>query len=104
MEFTVELRYQSGSSTVLSIQARTADQALESVRDPPRPLTESPTPPPADEHLQAPEEPRRSDKPVKHRRLPAQHRPSRRHRLHQGPACPPSGRGHGGVLWCDLAS
>jgi hypothetical protein len=80
MEFTVELRYQSGSSTVLSIQARTADQALESVRDPRRPLIGIHITAPADEHLQAPEEPRRSDKPVKHRRLPAQHRPSRRHR------------------------
>jgi len=29
MEFTVELRYQSGSSTVLSTEADTADEAPE---------------------------------------------------------------------------
>ena len=28
MEFTVELRYESGSSTVLSTEAETADEAL----------------------------------------------------------------------------
>jgi len=33
MEFTVELRYHGGSSTVLSIDADTADQALYDVCD-----------------------------------------------------------------------
>ena len=38
MEFTVELRYQSGSSTVMSTEADTADEALRNVRDERRPL------------------------------------------------------------------
>ena len=75
MEFTVELRYQSGSSTVL-----TADQALNNVRDPNRPLIGIHVTAPSDEHLQAPEEPRRSATTFNTRRAPAQHRPSRRHR------------------------
>ena len=33
MEFTVELRYHGGSSTVLSVEAETADQALYDVCD-----------------------------------------------------------------------
>ena len=33
MEFTVELRYHGGSSTVLSVEADTADQALYDVCD-----------------------------------------------------------------------
>jgi hypothetical protein len=77
MEFTVELRYQSGSSTVLSTQADTADQALDNVRDPRRPLIGIHITAPADKHLQAPEEPRGSAT-FSQRRVPVQHRPSRR--------------------------
>ena len=33
MEFTVELRYQTGSQTVVSIDADSADEALTNVRD-----------------------------------------------------------------------
>ena len=54
MEFTVELRYQSGSSTVLSTEAGTADQALNNVRDPNRPLIGIHVTAPSDQHLQAP--------------------------------------------------
>ena len=77
MEFTVELRYQSGSSTVLSTEAGTADQALNNVRDPNRPLIGIHVTAPSDQHLQAPEEPRRSATTFNTRRAPAQHRPSR---------------------------
>jgi len=80
MEFTVELRYQSGSSTVLSTEAGTADQALNNVRDPRRPLIGIHITAPTDEHLQAPKEPPRSATTFNPRRAPAQHRPSRRHR------------------------
>ena len=80
MEFTVELRYQSGSSTVLSTEAATADEALNDVRDLRRPLIGIHITAPADEHLHAPDEPQRSEKTVNHRRLPARHRPSRRRR------------------------
>jgi hypothetical protein len=81
MQYTVELRYQSGSQTVLSIDADSADQALEEVRDQRRLLVGI--------HISAPSQ-RGSDadertEPVRgtahtHRRIPVQHRPSRRRR------------------------
>jgi hypothetical protein len=79
MEFTVELRYQSGSSTVLSTEAETADEALQNVRDPRRPLVGIHITAPAEEIVEAPREPRRAMT-FNTRRIPAQHRPSRRHR------------------------
>ena len=79
MEITVELRYQSGSSTVLSTEAETADEALQNARDPRRPLIGIHITAPADEHLQAPAEPRRAVT-FDPRRAPVQHRPSRRRR------------------------
>jgi hypothetical protein len=79
MEFTVELRYQSGSSTVLSTEAETADEALQNARDPRRPLIGIHITAPADEHLQTPVEPRRAVT-FDPRRAPVQHRPSRRRR------------------------
>lgn len=80
MEFTVELRYESGSQTVLSIEAESADQALEEARDKRRVLVGI--------HITAPsvnrndaerrrDEPREEAAPV-FRRIPAQHRRSRR--------------------------
>lgn len=81
MEFTVELRYQSGSQTVLSIDAESADEALAEVRDTRRRLVGI--------HITAPSEnrgaaenrnePTRGTAPV-FRHQPVQHRPSRRHR------------------------
>ncbi len=81
MVFTVELRYQTGSSTILSTEAATADQALELVRDPRRDLvairissesTQDPGGEPA---------PRSDDRDrPQFRRTPAHHRPSRRSR------------------------
>jgi hypothetical protein len=79
MEFTVELRYRSGSSTVLSLEADTADQALEDARDPRRPLVGIHITAPATEDAEAFQEPRRATA-FTPRRIPAQHRPSRRHR------------------------
>jgi hypothetical protein len=78
MEFTVELRYQSGSSTVLTTHAETAEEALDHARDPRRALVgihitgPAATDPPVPEHV-----PRsvtfRAGRPLAH------HRPSRRH-------------------------
>ena len=79
MEFTVELRYQSGSSTVLSTEAETADEALQAARDPRRPLIGIHITAPADEQLQAPVEPHRTVT-FDPRRAHVQHRPSRRRR------------------------
>jgi hypothetical protein len=80
MEFTVELRYQSGSQTVLSIDAESADEALAEVRDERRRLVGI--------NITAPNE-RRSDAGTReqpprgetraYRHVPVQHRPSRRH-------------------------
>jgi hypothetical protein len=80
MEFTVELRYQSGSQTVLSIDAESADEALAEVRDERRRLVGI--------HITAPSErggdaetrsePARGDART-FRHVPVQHRPSRRH-------------------------
>jgi hypothetical protein len=79
MEYTVELRYESGSQTVLSIDADSADEALAEVRDPHRLLVGI--------HITAPShtgneadtrnEGRRATVPV-YRRVPVQHRRSRR--------------------------
>jgi len=81
MEFTVELRYQSGSQTVLSIDADSADEALEEVRDQRRQLVgihiTAPSQQPAEADYRS--EPTRGPA-NNHRRVPAQHRPSRRHR------------------------
>jgi hypothetical protein len=78
MNFTVELRYQSGSSTVLSTEAETADQALQDVRDPRRPLVGIHITAPGSELTEAPEE-RRYGAPRSTHRVPVRHRPSRRH-------------------------
>jgi hypothetical protein len=79
MEFTVELRYHSGSSTVLSTEAETADEALQNVRDQRRSLVgihiSAPTVVEADTYT----EPRRATT-FTSRRVPVQHRPSRRQR------------------------
>jgi hypothetical protein len=77
MEFTVELRYQSGSSTVLSTEAETADQALHEVRDPRRPLVGIHITAPSAEPQDTPEE-RRYGAPKTAYRVPVRHRPSRR--------------------------
>ena len=79
MEFTVELRYASGSSTVLSTEADTADQALNNVRDPRRPLVGIHITAPAVEAQNAPDERHRPTTRTSARRVPVQHRPSRRH-------------------------
>ena len=79
MEYTVELRYESGSSTVLSIDAESADAALAEARDARRLLVGI--------HITAPEL-RGEDAPMEasrrtafpSRRIPVQHRPSRRQR------------------------
>ena len=79
MEFTVELRYQSGSSTVLSTEADTADEALQNVRDQRRPLVGIHiTTPSLGGGEDAPPEQRRTT--FTARRVQVQHRPSRRHR------------------------
>lgn len=81
MEFTVELRYQSGSQTVLSIDADSADEALEEVRDQRRQLVGIHIAAPSQERDEADyrSEPTRGPANV-HRRVPVQHRPSRRRR------------------------
>jgi hypothetical protein len=78
MEFTVELRYRSGSSTVMSTEADTADQALQIVRDDRRPLVGIHITAPGLNGEDAPREPRTSAPTF--RRAPVQHRPSRRRR------------------------
>jgi len=78
MEFTVELRYRSGSSTVLSTEADTADEALHNVRDQHRPLVGIHITTPTLGGEDAPPEPRRPT--FTSRRVQVQHRPSRRHR------------------------
>jgi hypothetical protein len=79
MNFTVELRYESGSQTVLSVDADSADEALAETRDQRRVLVGI--------HITAPSETRkdadsRRDEPREtastYRRIPAQHRRSRR--------------------------
>jgi hypothetical protein len=80
MEFTVELRYQSGSQTVLSIDAESADEALAEVRDQRRRLVGIHITAPAERahHSDAENEPARGAAPT-YRHVPVQHRPSRRH-------------------------
>jgi hypothetical protein len=79
MEFTVELRYQSGSSTVLSTEADTADEALQNVRDQRRPLVGIHITTPSLAGEDAPTEPRQHAT-FAARRVQVQHRPSRRRR------------------------
>ncbi|HET7172224.1 MAG TPA: hypothetical protein VFI18_11345 [Gaiellales bacterium] len=79
MEFTVELRYRSGSSTVMSTEADTADEALANVRDERRPLIGIHITTPGVNGEDAPREPRGAGAPT-FRRAPVQHRPSRRRR------------------------
>lgn len=77
MEFTVELRYQSGSSTVLSTEAETADQALHNARDPRRPLVGIHITAPAVEAKGAPDDRHTPAARTVHH-YPVQHRRSRR--------------------------
>ena len=79
MEFTVELRYQSGSSTVLSTEAETADEALQNVRDQHRPLVGIHITSPSLAGEDVPPEPRQRTT-FTSRRVQVQHRPSRRRR------------------------
>ena len=81
MEFTVELRYQSGSQTVLSIDAESADEALAEVRDERRTLVgiNITAPSQRGSDAEARHEPTRGNAPT-YRHVPVQHRPSRRHR------------------------
>jgi hypothetical protein len=72
------LRYQSGSSTVLSTEADTADEALQNVRDQRRPLVGIHITTPSLGGEDAPPEQRRTT--FTARRVQVQHRPSRRHR------------------------
>lgn len=78
MNFTVELRYRSGSSTVVSTEAETADEALQNVRDERRPLVGIHITAPGMNGGDAPREPRGSAPTF--RRAQVQHRPSRRRR------------------------
>jgi hypothetical protein len=78
MEFTVELRYRSGSSTVMSTEADTADEALQNVRDERRPLVGIHITAPGMNGEDAAREPR-GQAPT-FRRAQVQHRPSRRRR------------------------
>jgi hypothetical protein len=78
MNFTVELRYRSGSSTVMSTEAETADEALANVRDERRPLVGIHITAPGLGGEDAPREPREATPTF--RRAPVQHRPSRRRR------------------------
>jgi hypothetical protein len=79
MEFTVELRYQGGSSTVLSIEADSADEALAEVRDQRRLLVGIHITAPSLDEGEAVVESRRPMT-FTSRRVPVQHRPSRRQR------------------------
>jgi hypothetical protein len=80
MEFTVELRYRSGSSTILSTEAETADQALDRVRDPRRELIGIRISAPSAEAARPDREPEADHRgqTATFRREPARHRPSRR--------------------------
>jgi hypothetical protein len=81
MEFTVELRYESGSQTVLSIDADSADEALEEVRDQRRQLVGIHITAPSQQRDEADYRREPAHGPANiHRRVPAQHRPSRRRR------------------------
>jgi hypothetical protein len=79
MVFTVELRYQTGSSTTLSTEAATADQALDQVRDPSRALLSIRVSAPSTHDAQAGPEPRGTERRQPgFRRTPPHHRRSRR--------------------------
>jgi hypothetical protein len=79
MVFTVELRYETGSSTILSTEAATADEALDQVRDPRRALISIRVSGPPTQEPQSASEPRGSDRREPgFRRTPAHHRRSRR--------------------------
>jgi hypothetical protein len=77
MEFTIELRYQGGSSTVLSVEADSADQALEDVRDQRRLLVGIHITGPGQDGQDATAESGRRTT-FTQRRVPVRHRPSRR--------------------------
>lgn len=79
MVFTVELRYETGSSTILSTEAATADEALDQVRDPHRALVGIRVSAPPTHEPQSAPEPRGADRrQPEFRRTPARHRRSRR--------------------------
>lgn len=79
MVFTVELRYQTGSSTILSTEAETADQALDQVRDPRRALVAIRVSGPSMPETNGSPEPRGAERRDSgYRRTPAHHRRSRR--------------------------
>lgn len=81
MEFTVQLRYQGGSQTVLSIDAESADEALAEVRDQRRRLVGIHVTAPSESRSDAEsrDQPSRGAAPT-YRHVPVQHRPSRRRR------------------------
>jgi hypothetical protein len=78
VEFTVQLRYKSGSQTVLSIDAESADDALQQVRDQRRLLVGINITAPSQQDGDADEA--NVDRRVTFtpRRIPVAHRPSRR--------------------------
>ncbi len=78
MEFTVELRYQGGSSTVLSVDADSADQALEDVRDQRRLLVGIHIIGPGPDGRDATAENGGRRTTFAQRHVPVRHRPSRR--------------------------
>lgn len=79
MVFTVELRYHTGASTILSTEADTADQALELARDPRRELVAIRISPPAAGGQRDAGEPRQDQRERPgYRRQPVHHRRSRR--------------------------
>lgn len=78
MVFTVELRYGTGSSTILSTEADTADQALNQVRDPRRELISIRVSAPAMEEAQRAPAHTEERQQAGYRRVPAHHRRSRR--------------------------
>jgi hypothetical protein len=79
MEFTVQLRYQSGSQTVLSLDAESADEALAEARDRRRVLVgiHITAPGQSDGDTERRSDPGRGAAPA-YRRSPVQHRRSRR--------------------------
>jgi hypothetical protein len=79
MVFTVELRYETGSSTIQSTDAATADQALDQVRDPRRALVAIRVSGPPTHDPPGGSEPRGADRrQTGFRRTPPHHRRSRR--------------------------
>jgi hypothetical protein len=78
VEFTVQLRYKSGSQTVLSIDAESADEALEQVRDQRRLLVGINITAPSQRDADAEEAETNRRVTFTPRRIPVAHRPSRR--------------------------